>query len=415
MKNFLRKISIAGFVTIIFFVVDGQCQIGSGFSRNGVGDILVNPSIRRNAIGGLGIASTDQFDINSLNPAAWNGIRTIKILAGMRYATNSYSDGQNSNFLANSTLESISLSIPISADNGISVVLGTTPYSKVDYDVTSNSTIDSFTYKDRYSGDGGLNKIFFGSSFKFPFGLSVGLSADYLVGTINNRASIDFGRVDFINTAFVHERKFSGFSFSFGAITPNIDQSFKLGLFDDLRLGIVYSTGTNLNTESRELKFGTSEDTVIVSNFKSEMPSRFGIGVEAQVSKRFRGYVDYFYQDWSQFKTNNQTELNLKALSKMALGFEYLPIQKPESFWETFVWRFGLFLKNSEFIIKNEKITEFGVNFGFSFPFDQINLLDFAFEYSIRGKSVNYLQKDNMFKFWVGINFAELWFMRDED
>ncbi|MBM4174784.1 MAG: hypothetical protein FJ213_01220 [Ignavibacteria bacterium] len=414
-KKLLKNIFSSLIIITAIFLIDAQAQIGSGFSRNGVGDILINPSVRRNAIGGLGIASTDQFDINSLNPAAWNGIRTIKFLASMRYTSNKYSDGTNSNFLASSSFESINLSIPISVENGINAVLGTTPYSKVNYDVISNSSIDTIAYQDHYSGDGGLNKIYFGSSFRFPFGLAIGFSADYIVGTTNHRASVDFKKYDFVNTGFVNEKKFGGFAFSFGAITPNLDQIINLGLFEDLRFGITYSTKAKLNTESRELKFGTTEDTVLVNDYKTEIPSRLGIGLEASLSNRLRGYVDYFYQDWSQFKTNNQLELNLKALSKIALGFEYLPIQKPESFFGTFVWRFGLFLRNSEFIVKNEKISEFGVIFGFSFPFDQINLLDFAFEYSIRGKSVNYLQKDNMFKFWIGINFAELWFIRDED
>lgn len=415
LKKSFNKIVTLVFVLFFVLIIDGFAQIGSGYSRNGIGDVLINPSVRRNGLGGLGLASTDQFDVNSLNPAAWNGIRSVKILASMKYFTNSYSDGINSNFLASSTFESIALSIPISIDNGINFVVGTTPYSKVDYDVINNNIIDSTGFMSHYSGDGGLNKIYLGTSFRFPFGLSVGMSADYLVGTINHRASVDFGKSGFVNTGFVNEYKMGGFSFNFGAITPNLESSLKLGLFDDLRIGVNYSTGTRLNTESRELKFGTREDTLIVRNYKTEIPFRFGIGLETQFSKRFRGYVDYLYQNWSKYRTNNQPDFNLAALSKITLSFEYLPSAKPESFWQTFALRFGGFLRNSEFNIKGEKINEYGVNLGFSFPFDQINLIDFALEYSVRGKSVSYLQKDSMLKLWVGINFAELWFMRDEE
>jgi hypothetical protein len=396
-------------------IADGFAQIGSGYSRYGIGDVLVSPSVRRNGFGGLGLASTDQFDVNSLNPAAWNGIRSVKILASMRYFTNNYSDGINSNFSASSSFESVALSIPLSNDNGIGFVIGATPYSKVNYDVINYNLIDSIGFKAQYSGDGGLNKIYFGTSYKFPFDLSIGLSADYLVGTINHRASIDIGKIDFVNSGFVNEYRLRGFSFTFGTISPNLESSLKFGLFEDLRVGVSYSTGARLKTESRNLKYGTTEDTLMVNNYITEIPFRFGFGLEAQFSERFRAYVDYLFQDWLKYRTNNQQDFNLATLSKTVFGVEYLPTAKPESFLQTFALRFGLFLRNSEFKIRGEKINEFGINFGFSFPFDQINLIDFALEYSIRGKSENHLQKDNMFKLWVGINFAEFWFMKSED
>ncbi len=417
MSSFNTKIKLKVlFLIFVFFLPEViYSQIGSTYSRFGLGDVVINPSIRRNGFGSLGTALIDQFDINSYNPAAWSGIIATKMSASMRFNGNNFTDGINSNYLSNASFESLNLAIPISPINGITAVLGVTPLTKVSYDISGKNIVDSIEYTEEYSGDGGLNKVFLGTSYRFPFGLSVGISFNSFFGTINNKSVVKFNSNEYLSTAFVNESKYRGFNLSLGLVTQNLNNLLNLETLDELHFGLVFSTKASLSTELNEIKFGTIVDTMISKSFDTEVPAQLGIGFSARFSKRLNLFVDYFRQDWTQFRSSGLADQSLKALSKYAMGLEYLPTSKPENFFQAFIWRFGIFYKDSEYSYKNNRINEIGANFGFSFPIDANNSMDFAIEYSIRGTTSQNLQKDNFIKIWAGINFAELWFIRDED
>jgi hypothetical protein len=80
-------------------------------------------------------------------------------------------------------------------------------------------------------------------------------------------------------------------------------------------------------------------------------------------------------------------------------------------------YRFG-FSVGQDYIKVQQDLPTFGASFGVALPIrssrlalNQFNALNLSFEYLKRGNNDNVL-KENLFRFSVGFNFTDLWFIK---
>ena len=131
MKNILKV-----FILCSFFVLDVFGQGSSIYTRYGLGDLFLSSSTQRISLGGLGIALSEKYHLNDVNPAGWNNLTFTRFEAGMQLKHLGLSSSDRENTFNDINFSGISIGLPVSVDNGFSVVAGLTPYSNVNYDIS---------------------------------------------------------------------------------------------------------------------------------------------------------------------------------------------------------------------------------------------------------------------------------------
>lgn len=390
-------------------------QTGSIYSNFGIGEINVNPSARRAGLG-LSIAGIDNFDINPFNPASVTKIHFVKFLASFRYTSNSYKDFNSSSKFNSGSFENLLFAVPVERDLGMVLTGGIHPFSRLNYKVLSPfKYFDTIPYQIVYEGLGGVTSYFVGLSYYQKKLGSFGVATNFQIGTIDKKLSTSFENGDLINPNFTSQYKFNGVAIRFGYISENIKTLIPTIPVKEFRIGLSYLTSTNLKTEVINLKQGIFIDTTDETNLDIKVPAQLTVGINAKFSDRFNLYVDFLNQDWTKFNTNLLSTYRLVNQNYFSLGVEYLPSSRPEKFYDAVTYRFGLFVKDVGICVNNEKIREYGLRTGVSLPIDPLNLIDFGVQYSIRGKNSHNLVKESVFSIWLGINFAEVWFVRSEE
>jgi hypothetical protein len=155
---------------------------GSSFSRYGFGDMIRYGDSRTYALGGTGIALTGDGFINELNPAGLARISVTRFSTGVEYTNYLSKDETGSSFYSIGGFQGIAFAFPISTENGIVMSAEFTPYSKVNYGITSSffDTLTQSTENKTFYGRGGLSYIGLGLSATPLKSLSIGARLNYI-------------------------------------------------------------------------------------------------------------------------------------------------------------------------------------------------------------------------------------------
>jgi len=392
---------------------------GSYYSRYGFGDFYYSFTGRQIGFGELGIAASDYDLFNNTNPASWSRLRLTRFGTGMIFNGANITSNLSSAFHSQTIFTGLMIGFPISFDNGISLVGGIVPYSNVNYDVAENvdsNIVDK--HKLSYKGEGGLSKIFLGLSYKLPFDFSLGTSFEYYTGKITHSTVIDFDALttSFYDATYTNEYNYHGIGYSIGLISNNFASIIGIENLTDLRLGLTFSSGISLSTDSVSYAYtaiGTVENGT--QSFKSELPFRLGIGLSIKWSDNYQFLLDYLYQPISRYSKNNIASQNIRDLYKLSLGFEYKKARpESQSFWEQVMLRCGLSYEQTQYSFSGTGINQASVYGGVSMPLGFDNTIDLGFQYGKRGTTDNNLLSENIYKFSITLSIGELWFIRQD-
>jgi hypothetical protein len=390
---------------------------GSIYSRYGLGDLRSSFSSQRLGMGGLGIAMTDQQYLSDINPASWNNLRLSRVEMGFLYNGDKLESQNSSVYHSDVFFNGLMLGFPLDHNLGISLVFGLVPYSNVQYDVkeqapVTDSLIDKHKYE--YRGTGGISKFVFGGSYRFPFGLSVGLSYDYYIGRIENTSILIFeDNSYFQNAAYNRQLNYNGMGFTAGIISNDLSTFIGLSAIKNLKVGITYSSAVSINTDSL-LNMITTAGTITdaTKSYKTELPYKLGLGISFNWTDNFTFVLDYLHQPFSKFTEDGIANRYLRDYNKYCFGFEYQNISAHStSFWDYIALRAGVSYEQSQFVVNGTGLNQFSLYTGFSMPISYDNTLDIGFQYGIRGTTDNSLVKDNFFRINFSASLGDIWFM----
>jgi hypothetical protein len=411
----LLSVIIISLITLIQTV---EAQQGSVYTRYGLGDIQSTYSARRLGMGQLGTSVSDEDFIGTLNPAGWNLLKMTRVEFGMAYNGLYVSDNSQKKFYAATSVTGFTMAFPVSTTYGVGMALGLIPVTSVDYQVI-NRTVDPNAlvgdYDVTYKGSGGLSKIFVGSSYRLPFGLSIGAEFDYYFGNINYSSSVVFSGSNGVTADYTKTYKPKALGMTYGLISPDLLKE-SSSFFSDLRIGV--STNLIFGASVDSLLTGASAvriDTINFSSFDINIPYRINAGASVMLNKRFLVTLDYAFQPWKDFSINNIKSDYLRNMMMLSTGFEYRAPREPgSSFWSRIVFRGGFSYEQTQYFINNTAINQLSVYGGCSLPLSLGNSIDIGLQYHFRGEVANSLIKENGLKIAVGISLGDIWFLRDE-
>jgi hypothetical protein len=394
-------------------------QNSSTYTRYGIGDVEYSYSARRLGMGQLGISVADADFIGHLNPAGWNKISKTRLEFGINYNGLLLSDNNQSKYYAETDFNGFTFAFPASQLYGVGIALGLVPFSNVSYNAVNNysSPDPSISdYKINFKGNGGLSKLFIGSSYNLPFNLSIGATLDYYFGNIEYTSNIIFEDEKLLSAEYIRTYQPTGLGTTVGIISPDFSQLFNSENLSDLRLGAALNYISGLTTDTSLVSINAfGPDTISSGLGTMEIPIRISFGLSFILNTKYLISLDYAVQPWTDFNFNNVSSSNLRDAFKVSAGFEYRPPKELGlTFWELFMWRAGFSYEKTQYVINGKGIDQFSVAAGFSLPLSHENTIDFGVQYAMRGTKEAGLLKENIFKLNLGISLGEIWFIRQD-
>lgn len=401
----------------------------SPYSYFGIGEIQSKGTMENQMMGGIGMFA-DSIHINLKNPAAYS---KLGVQFGEDFGITTYTIGlshkelslkNNVESQSNSVTNLEYLSIAMVLNKGFGIGFGLMPYSSVGYNMVSESNnSNNALVTNQFSGEGGLNKVYFTAGYEFVKNLSVGVTANFNFGTIENNRIQSVENVQF-GTLDQRSSKVNGMDFNYALnYIPTIND--KYNLFASVRV----NTQANLTSENEKKigSFSTSNgqnievvdvdlDAVNLRNTELKIPTTttFGLGF-GEHRKWFLG-AEYSFQGLSSFTNDfiDLDDLEYEDASSFAFGGFYIPDHSAFSgYFKQITYRAGLRLDKTGMTINNNEINNFGITFGFGLPmrgsFSNLNL---GFEVGRRGTTKDNLIEESYFKVNVGLSLNDIWFRK---
>ncbi|WP_100614184.1 hypothetical protein [Confluentibacter citreus] len=417
-----------------------QRGTASPYSFYGIGSLKFKGTVENRSMGGLSIY-TDSIHLNLRNPASnatdnlgiYGGEnRPVKYSIGGGHSSVGLKSSNGSDNSSSTSFDYIALSLPMGK---FGLGFGLLPYTSVGYRLESVN--ENGDISNRFNGQGGLNKVYFGLGYLIKKGLSVGIDANYNFGSIQNSAIEFLYDTDGV-PLLIQSRENNRSDLS--GLNINLGLSYKTMLNKKLELvtGITFTPESNL-TSNNERSFSTitvsSEglesvnstidydlDAIGLKETDLVLPSKFSIGVGiGEVRKWFVG-AEFASQSTNKFynalySNNGTTYENGYSYS---LGGFYIPDYDSyetslSSYFKRWVYRGGLHYEKTGLNINNESINEFGISFGVGIPlgsmFSNANL---GFEIGKRGTTNSNLIQENFINFQISLSLNDRWFEKSK-
>jgi len=461
----MRNFFLLFFSLVVLQQVNAQEH--TPYSRYGLGYAFDNNNAQSSQMGGLSATFQSGETVNYLNPASYASLQLTTLDAGFSgnfgtIKTQSLKAKQNS-----FTLNYLSLFFPVKKywTTGVSLL----PFSAKDYLISQTTTFDTTTaVKFEYEGSGTLYNLSWGNGFKYK-GFSVGVNIGYLFGKLNNNTLAyqlnKYGSFD--NDAYATwtftNTKVSSFIWNAGAqYNLPIKSKKDSNKIYNITFGIAgsapikfakttYSDEGLYTFPSSYLSYRTTDagindfindyilprvTSIQILDTLSEkfnqrkdirLPATLNVGLMASRGIKWRAGVDFKFQPWSKYKgyeDNAASKLNNSW--KVAAGGEFLPNDKNFSkFFSRIKYRAGFNYTQTNLKINNQKINEFGINFGLGIPLllttanDEgllqkvlVYAFNVGFEAGSRGTTDKNLVRENFYRLKFGISLSDKWFVK---
>lgn len=419
----VNKIYLLLFISAVLSLnISAQTGINSPYSRYGLGQ-LYGESLNTAAMsmGGLSLGMHDPTALNPANPASYGSLDSSSFLfeIGAHGSITGLKTAQLSESGYDATLSYIFVGFPITRwwRSGVGVM----PYSKIGYNVEIVVEVENFSdVAHSFTGDGGLNQIFWGNGFNITKKLRAGIDITYLFGQSSRSSMIYYPDSVFIlGTKVENITNGGGFIFDYG-----LQYDININNNTQATIGLIYANKFNLNSKrsylSKTLYGGYNgevedvKDTIeYIPDEKGTItvPQRFGIGFVLKKHGSWLIGADFEWQNWKEFSVFNVKD-TLSNSWRINVGGEFMPDHTNiSSLFKRMTYRVGLRYNQSYLDFSGTNINEFGISFGLGFPMKKSKTgIDLGFEIGRRGTTDNNLIQENYLKVQLGVSIQEHWF-----
>lgn len=399
--------------------VKAENNVVSPYSRFGYGLICDQANTVQRSMGGVGYAMRSGRQINFMNPASYAGMDSLTFLfdigANIKSLETKDAGEKGSNFTGG--LDYITLQVPLTKWLGASA--GLIPYSEVGYSFGDEIVNGS----NAHSGNGALNEVYLGLGATPVKGLSLGVNASYMFGTLVNDTYIySEGTENVSSSTSLFERviEVRDYNLRFG-----VQYRAKLNADHAVTVGAVYSPKKTFMGHTYGIKYDVTNDQTpdTIARRKldgnAQMAETWGAGINYEWGDRLMAEVDFTWQPWKNAKFASLQGFNDGAASfdnrwKIGAGVQF--VNRPRGSWvQRINYRLGVYYCNDYIKIGDNSLREIGVSLGFGLPAPSTKtMVNLSLEYKNRQAHPSPLVKENYFVVTVGVNFNELWFWRNK-
>jgi hypothetical protein len=401
-----------------------QTTNSSPYTLFGIGDQVNLKSVEENAMGQMGGALNSEYQLSFTNPASYGNLSwTTYVFAGGN-KTNVVNDGDQEQTSSAAALTYIALGIPIRGNQGLA--FGLQLNTSVGYSLYNRSFNEDETLieTDRYYGNGGTNRVFFGYGYKFPFSLSLGAELAYIFGNIdhnvlNSRFGVQFA------TQQITDSNVKGTTVKLGAhYALKISENLKL------KVGTAFDLESTLKENGDQLLYTTFNsggavgipiDTLNNASFTATIKSPLKTVLSAGIGEDNKWFVgaEYTFQDPMEFTGGVYDEIEFYSygnFSNISVGGFFIPkINSLNSYFERITYRAGLNYQKTGLIVNDTEINEYGISFGVSLPMGlKLSNINLGIEIGKRGTTDNNLIEEKFYNFRLSLSLNDKWFRKQK-
>jgi hypothetical protein len=401
-KHRLVKIIVLLFMAVILLNYNASAQITSSpYSVFGLGYLEGNSIGQSKAMGGTGIAFLSDRSINLLNPASYSGIDSLVSIFEMgifgKYTIFKTKTEEQS--LVNANFKYVVMGFRITPWMGTS--FGFAPYSSVGYNINTVGTIEGTgqLFNKTFKGEGGVNQVYIGNSFKITKNLALGYNLAFLFGTITNTESAD------------------SYYYSLQDVTHLSNLNLHYGLnygFDiknwNYKIGLTYSASKKL-TADNETTIVTSagSETIKGRNNKYSIPQTFGAGL-AFAKQYFRAGIDFEMSQWQDITFSNPL-LRTRNSNRYSFGMEFPSQGLYRGTNRMILYRFGAEYRESYMIIQNVPIDYTAISIGAGVPLRGfLSVINVSLELGQNGTVAKGLFRERFVTLHLDMSLRDFWF-----
>ncbi|MFC7666635.1 OmpP1/FadL family transporter [Hymenobacter humi] len=395
-------------------VLAGVAAVGAGsaqaqglgnspYSRIGLGEFNANTGgVRQMGMGGVGLAAPNAVNVNEINPALlyYTGRTTFEAGYNGQYKT--VKNANSTSRSGSGTLGYLAMSVPLSSKWGAAV--GLKPLSAVDYESNSIQEVAGTPVLTQvlkqYKGTGGVSEAYFGQGFRLTKAFTVGLTASYLFGVIDETTGtavqISTSSDPLVKSVDRKHTRYSDFAFRAGAHYRQ-----KVGKTLNMNLAGVYSFGHDLNgqqtvTKEQEDVNGSlvgAPTSVSDGRGKTTVPALAQVGISFDNDKNWSINLDASQQQWSKYKGFGETTGSLSNTLRVGVGGEISPDPgSVDHYFKRVTYRAGLNFAQMPYQPGGKTLYDRAIAWGFAFPLPTATPLEsttfsLGFTYGVRGNT----------------------------
>ena len=299
------------FCALFFFSAQGQNEINSPYSSYGIGVLNRSSNGILDAMGGVSYAMQNPYYINFRNPASYAAFDSLSFMADAAGFRISSPIWPKKEFPTNRThtpnLVYLAIGLPVTRHWRTSA--GIKSFSTVGYDIETSKIIPNIGEVNyTYSGDGGLFQLYWGNAFKICKGLSIGLNASYLFGSIFASSNAEFNSNTILNSYIKDAYLVDGIYLEGG-----LQYFFNIGEKHKIGLGAVYSNTAYIWAKEKLLINAYSGGFISTSTYDTvlhkddirgrlNIPQSVGAGLSYSYNDKLTIAGDVTWQNWANFQ-----------------------------------------------------------------------------------------------------------------
>ena len=398
-----------------------QNEIRMPYSSYGIGSINHLSNGVLDGMGSVSYAMQNPYYINFRNPASYAAFDSLSFIADAAASIYYSKLSQKGINQKNSYAKPVYLAIGLPVTRHWRTSAGIKSFSTVGYDIETSKIIPNIGEVNyTYSGDGGLFQLYWGNAFKICKGLSIGLNASYLFGSIFASSNAEFNSNTILNSYIKDAYLVDGIYLEGG-----LQYFFNIGEKHKIGLGAVYSNTAYIWAKEKLLINAYSGGFISTSTYDTvlhkddirgrlNIPQSVGAGLSYSYNDKLTIAGDVTWQNWANFKFIKPCD-SLQNTILASLGAQFIPDPNSNKFFKKMAFRIGGRYSTGELMLRNKPISEFGVCLGVGVPITTFNThssLNILFEYGRTGTLVNDLIRQDYFRFSFCFTLQERWYQR---
>lgn len=403
----------------------------SPYSSLGMGEFYGDAYSDNIGMGQSGVSTSTGFQINNLNPALWVRNRFTTLDIGLIGQYKDVVSGSKKQTNAGGNLAYVSLAFPVSPRLVLGVNLK--PYTFVDYSNASVRDVSGTQYIGLYNttGKGGINKASVTTSYQVTKYLSLGLESSYFFGNVRKATEVSLvdrfaleNNLDISDEPVVSlndRTTYNDIAFRAGAaLRIPIKKDNKL----NLNLGASYSFGTTINAD-RTTTFEVTSNAFNIINPDTldnavggglKTPNQLQVGGSLEWPFKLILSADFSYQQWSKYRSFDNSNDGLNDVGRINVGAEYLPRFTSLNYFDLVRYRVGFSYGKTPYSIANNDVNDTNVSLGFTFPMGRgyQNFLSVALVAGQRGSTGGGMIRERYGRVVLGVTLLERWFVKQK-
>lgn len=391
----------------------GQTNTISPYSAFGIGELHPLSTSRYVGMGHTGIGISDPFRINRINPASYSDlmVTTVDISATFQYLQ--LKEKETEALYPAGGIHQIAMAFP--SRKGITFGLGLSPYSVVGYQVSKPFSLveDTVIYTLERAGEGGLSNFFAVLAFRLKK-LRIGTEFAYLFGTFKENFRVYEGN----NTHLAGEEIFhrvTGFHLRIGGVwvdTLEKRYAYQVGMLYEIPTLVQDQTLARIYGQANPSPTSQLLDTLLEDKGAFRLAPSYGAGFALSKVQKWIVTVEIKYADWNRvtFLTRGQ---KVGSHFRVAVGGEWIPNLESSRYWQWIHFRGGFSYTQGPLEVNGERVKGYSLTAGIGFPFKKnFSMVNLGGELSQMGKNRSPLVLDKRVRFYFGVSFNELWFVK---